>query len=241
MGVNISKSTVATVTFSTPQEIVINKADDSIASWQGGTWNIADVTGTVSLPTGAATETTLNTVSTRVGSLTETAPGTDTASSGLNGRLQRIAQRLTSLIAQIPAALGQTTKSGSLSVTVASDQTLDVSFIPNGDSNHSPSNASTTAYAGSLVIKNSAGVMLGLIGYNSGPDQFIQLHNATSLPANGSVPVIVLKVTKTSNFFIAGVDGFGRYFSTGIVVTNSTTGPTLTAGANDCWFDAQYK
>jgi len=33
-----------------------------------------------------------------IGSLTETAPTTDTASSGLNGRLQRIAQNLTSLI-----------------------------------------------------------------------------------------------------------------------------------------------
>ena len=44
--------------------------------------------------------------STGVGSLTETAPTTDTASSGLNGRLQRIAQRLTSLIALLPTALG---------------------------------------------------------------------------------------------------------------------------------------
>jgi hypothetical protein len=41
-----------------------------------------------------------------IGSLTETAPATDTASSGLNGRLQRVAQRLTSLIALLPAALG---------------------------------------------------------------------------------------------------------------------------------------
>src|ERR1035437_6144631 len=41
-----------------------------------------------------------------IGSLTETAPTTDTASSGLNGRLQRIAQRITSLIALLPAALG---------------------------------------------------------------------------------------------------------------------------------------
>jgi hypothetical protein len=40
-----------------------------------------------------------------VGALTETAPATDTASSGLNGRLQRIAQRITSLIALVPAAL----------------------------------------------------------------------------------------------------------------------------------------
>lgn len=41
-----------------------------------------------------------------IGTLTETAPASDTASSGLNGRLQRIAQRLTSMIALLPAALG---------------------------------------------------------------------------------------------------------------------------------------
>ncbi len=59
-----------------------------------------------------------------LGPVTETAPATDTASSGLNGRLQRIAQRLTSLIALLPAALGQGTMAQSLSVTVASDQTV---------------------------------------------------------------------------------------------------------------------
>ena len=63
------------------------------------------------LPSGAATETTLTGVlttsdfDTKAGSLTETAPATDTASSGLNGRLQRIAQRVTSLIALLPSAL----------------------------------------------------------------------------------------------------------------------------------------
>ena len=41
-----------------------------------------------------------------LGALTEVAPTTDIASSGLNGRLQRIAQRITSLIALLPAALG---------------------------------------------------------------------------------------------------------------------------------------
>ena len=59
-----------------------------------------------------------------LGALTESAPGTDTASSGLNGRLQRIAQRLTSLIALFPATLGQTTKGSSLSVSIASDDDL---------------------------------------------------------------------------------------------------------------------
>jgi hypothetical protein len=62
-----------------------------------------------------------NLTNTRVGDLTEAAPGTDTASSGLNGRLQRIAQRLTSLIAQVPASLGIKTAANSLSVAPASD------------------------------------------------------------------------------------------------------------------------
>lgn len=82
------------------------------------------------LPAGAATEATLATrltesdFDTKTGSLTEAAPGTDTASSGLNGRLQRIAQRLTSLIALLPAAL----VSGRLDVNIgASPATVPVS------------------------------------------------------------------------------------------------------------------
>lgn len=58
----------------------------------------------------------------KLGAVTETAPATDTASSGLNGRLQRIAQRLTSLIGLLPAALGQGTMAQSLRVVLASDQ-----------------------------------------------------------------------------------------------------------------------
>lgn len=48
-----------------------------------------------------ALETTQVTQNTLIGDLTEPAPATDTASSGLNGRLQRIAQRITSLITSI--------------------------------------------------------------------------------------------------------------------------------------------
>lgn len=51
----------------------------------------------------------------KLGALTETAPATDTASSGLNGRLQRVAQRLTALMALIPSAL---TGSGHFKVSI---------------------------------------------------------------------------------------------------------------------------
>lgn len=57
----------------------------------------------------------------QLGSLTETAPATDTASSGLNGRLQRIAQRITTFIALFPASLGAKTAAASFSVVQASD------------------------------------------------------------------------------------------------------------------------
>lgn len=56
-----------------------------------------------------------------LGGVTETAPATDTASSGLNGRLQRVAQRITSLIALLPVALGGTTSANSLPVVLSSD------------------------------------------------------------------------------------------------------------------------
>lgn len=83
------------------------------AGWGAdGSWGeTADADG-VRFPVGGA----------QIGTLTETAPGSDTASSGLNGRLQRIAQRLTSLLAVVPASLGQKTMAGSLAVTLASDQ-----------------------------------------------------------------------------------------------------------------------
>lgn len=66
--------------------------------------------------------TSLSSIDTRAGSLTESAPASDTASSGLNGRLQRIAQRLTSLIALLPVALGAQTRAGSLAVALPTDQ-----------------------------------------------------------------------------------------------------------------------
>jgi hypothetical protein len=77
---------------------------------------------TSALPTGASTLAEQQTQTTALGSLTETAPATDTASSGLNGRLQRIAQRLTSLIALFPSSIGTKVSSDSLSVVLASDQ-----------------------------------------------------------------------------------------------------------------------
>jgi hypothetical protein len=79
---------------------------------------------TVTPAAGGATEAKQDAQIVLIGGVTEAAPATDTASSGLNGRLQRIAQRLTSLIALLPGSLGQKTGANSLAVVIASDQTL---------------------------------------------------------------------------------------------------------------------
>lgn len=55
-----------------------------------------------------------------LGPVTETAPASDTASSGLNGRLQRIAQRITSLIAALPG-LGAKVVATAMGVSLATD------------------------------------------------------------------------------------------------------------------------
>lgn len=57
----------------------------------------------------------------RQGAVTETAPVTDTASSGQNGRLQRIAQRLTSLIGLFPTGLGSAAAASSFAVTASTE------------------------------------------------------------------------------------------------------------------------
>jgi len=99
-----------------------------------------------------------------------------------------------------------------------------------------PSNSTAAAYVNAQTVKASAGTLYGVTGYNSGPGQFIQLFDAAT--ATG-LPVVVLWVPAASSFSLDYGDR-GRAFATGITIANSSTGPTYTAGAADCWFDAQY-
>ena len=110
----------------------INVVSDALTEVQLRSAPLEVEASSLPLPSGAATSALQTSGNTLLGAVTETAPATDTASSGINGRLQRIAQRLTSLIALLPTSVGQKTSSGSLPVVLPSDQVVPVSgdFYP---------------------------------------------------------------------------------------------------------------
>jgi len=103
-----------------------------------------------------------------------------------------------------------------------------------------PINASTAAYAASLVVAAGPTRLLRLSGYNAKVSaQFIQLYNTVSLPADTAVPVLVLTVAASSNFSL-DLGMHGKKFGTGLVVGNSSTGATKTIGSADCWFEVTH-
>jgi len=103
-----------------------------------------------------------------------------------------------------------------------------------------PSVSASAAYEASRVVKATPGRLLTLSGYNSkGSAQFIQVHNAAALPADAAVPTFVATVPTVANFLF-DFGPFGIPCSAGIVISNSSTGPTKTIGSADCWFVATY-
>lgn len=68
-----------------------------------------------------------DTLESKIGDINEAVPATDTAQSGLNGRLKRLAQHLTALIGLLPAQLGSRSTAGSLSITQSISTPTDLS------------------------------------------------------------------------------------------------------------------
>jgi hypothetical protein len=98
----------------------------------------------------------------------------------------------------------------------------------------------TTTLAASGVIKASAGTLYGVSGINnSANDQYLQIFNSATVPADATVPRLVLFIPAKSNFsFDLGMYGFA--FATGISWSNSSTLATKTIGSADVWLNGIY-
>ncbi len=145
-------------------------------------------------------------------------------------------------IATIPSLVAGTALIGKVGIdqtTPGTTNNVTSKDIPDAASTYALTNVSSTAYETGHILKGSPGYLFMLTGYNSKTSsQFIQLHNTTTVPADTAVPILIFIVPASSNFSL-DLGKYGRYFSTGISICNSSTGPTKTIGSADCWFDAQ--
>lgn len=116
----------------------------------------------------------------QIGTLTETAPATDTASSGLNGRLQRVAQNLTALI------------NPGLTANVSVTRTADINAYTANDV-LGPATGSTAAMEFTLAADSASNILITSVAFErdataliSGETSYtLHLYNVTPPSALG--------------------------------------------------------
>lgn len=105
------------------------------------------------------------------GALTEAAPASDTASSGLNGRLQRIAQNLTTMMGRAVAQLGARTIAQSPAVNLATDDLLVVATGAAADA----ASATGSLHAKLRAIATALGVTAFDLGIGTGGSRTLRV------------------------------------------------------------------
>lgn len=176
------------------------------------------------LPTGASTEarqatgnTSVGNLDTNLGAKADAAAVTDTGVFSLIALFKRLLQGTTTLIAKTLSQANDSVRAYSPNGTFVGSVALEIGH----------------------VIKASAGKGIRVSGLNTlNAQQWIQVHDAASAPADTAVPKISRYVLARDNFEI---DLSGISFATGIYVCNSVTAVTKTAGAADCWFEGLYE
>lgn len=127
----------------------------------------------------------------------EAPPVDDTAPAGLNGRLQRLAQRLTAMLARLPAAIGIRSASDSLSVVLAQDHAA----LP------LPVGAATAAAqaAQAATLTSIDGRLAGSLAVTGSFFQATQPVSAASLPLPSGAATSAAQAT--TNATLSAIDG----------------------------------
>lgn len=103
-----------------------------------------------------------------------------------------------------------------------------------------PRSAVNPTLANSFVAMLGQGRLIGVTVTNTkASNQFFQLFDASSLPADASVPIIGVDIAANT---VKGIfwGESGRWMRQGIIFCNSSTQGTKTIGSADCLFDVQY-
>lgn len=208
--------------------------DGTITANQGGTWNITNISGTVSLPTGAATAANQSTANTALAAIQTAVETLDNAISGSEMQVD---------VVTLPGV----TQSGTWTVQ------------PGNTANSTPwlvTNTPATSGGYSTFrsidldeteeeIKGSAGQLFGWFIFNaSSTDLFVKIYNATaaSVTVGTTTPVLTIPLPPGGASNIEFSNGVA--FSTAITAA-CTTGvadsDTGAPGANECIANFFYK
>jgi len=103
-----------------------------------------------------------------------------------------------------------------------------------------PRNGTSPALEAARLALAGEGRLFGFTVYNSNAAaQFILVFDRPTIPGAGATADLVFKAPANDTLGVNWIPG--RWFRSGCVLCNSSTAPTLTAGAADCFFDAQYE
>jgi hypothetical protein len=231
---NASPTTVTEGSSTTPLSLDLNRnlrvvfSNTSLAATQSGAWNITNISGTVSLPTGAATSanqsteiTSLSTLNTNFGAQADTAAAADTSTASLIALVKRTNQNLTTLNTTAGGAI----PAGSAIIgNVRVDQTTPGSTNGVQDAATSATGSAVPAkagYAGAV----SSGNLTGLIQADASAAISVSTATTTQIVALSSTKKIYI----TSFDVIAGGTGNITFeYGTG---SNCGTGTTVLTGA----------
>jgi len=96
-------------------------------------------------------------------------------------------------------------------------------------------------YQEERVVVGSPVILAGIGGFNSGTDQFIQIHDSAVSLTGTQRPLDFIRVAQNENFSITYQDIGGLKLINGLYICNSSSGTSRVIGAQDCWFTAHYR
>jgi hypothetical protein len=103
-----------------------------------------------------------------------------------------------------------------------------------------PVNANPLVLSSSYLVCQGGSTLLGLVVYNSDASTtYVQVFDASSLPAEGDVPYMVWALPTLSTLSLSWMPQ-GRRFDRGCWIVNSSTDTTKTLGGAYLLIDAQY-
>ena len=108
-----------------------------------------------------------------------------------------------------------------------------------GDLPYGYNSGAALASSGVVVNAGPARLFNLTVTSQSASDQYVLLFDAAAVPANGAAAVAAFKVSAGST---ARIDygSRGKAFHNGICWSNSSTLPARTAGAADCYAEANW-